>query len=112
AGPDDRRNVLDGADHAGIDHRLTDLGRIRIDEPDDLDAEIVTTFVEFLCEAEGHRVGAHEQQSLAWTEPAADPFPRQAPADDAAEDEQRRDEEHAPADDEVREPVVDGGKDE
>ena len=38
---DDRRDVLDRADDAGIDDRRADRGRIRIDEADDLDAELL-----------------------------------------------------------------------
>ena len=40
----------DRSDNAGIDDRRTHPGRIRIDEPDNFNAELVAVIVEFLCQ--------------------------------------------------------------
>ena len=42
-----RRDVVDGADHYGIEHRHTDAHRIRVDEPNDLDAELLPSLEQF-----------------------------------------------------------------
>ncbi len=78
AAADDGRNVVERADHAGIDDRLPDLRRIRIDEADDADAQFLAAFVQLARQRDGGVVGAHQQQPLARRDPLVEPGEQQA----------------------------------
>ncbi len=52
----DVRDVLDRADDAGIEQGRADLGRIRIDEADDLHAQFRLALVDLLGQGHGRRV--------------------------------------------------------
>ena len=81
-GANDRRDIGNRADDAGIEHRLADLCGIRIDESHDLHAERVTKLVKLTRQLDGSGPGADQQQPLARTERARDPLERDAPAGD------------------------------
>ena len=110
---DDRRNVLDRADDAGIDHRRADARRIGVDEADDLDAELVPRSNSSRASATAAGARADEQQPLARRARAcvSHSKARRQPSTSAITSS-AGDHEHAAADDQAREPEVDGREDE
>ena len=101
---DDRRNVLDRADHAGIDHRLPDHGGVGIDEADDADAEFVAALVQLPGERDGRRRWC-PRAAAARAAPCAVPSQSktQPPADDERDHEEGGDHEDAAAENHGRE---------
>jgi hypothetical protein len=79
--PDNRRNVVDHANHAGIEHGRPDPRRIRIDEPDNVNAHLVPPLVKLPRQLDRRRAGANDEQPLAWPHPATGPLEEQPPPD-------------------------------
>ena len=103
---DDAGNIVDGSDNAWIEQGRPDPRRIGIDEPDDFDAQLVPVIVQLRGESDGRAAGPDEQQPLARTDAAAQPFEHHAPDDDNREQQDRGDEKHAPPEDEAGKPEV------
>ena len=110
--PDDRRNVLDGADHSGIEDGLPHLGLIRVDEPDDLDAEFLAALEQLTRQRDRAGARADDQQALRRRQRRAHPIEREPPATNEHNDQRRANQEHASTDDRPGKPEVDGAKDE
>ena len=72
----------------GIEDRRADARRIRIDEADDLDAELVPPLEQLARQRDGRRAGADEQQPLARADLPAQPLEGHAPADHAEHDQE------------------------
>ncbi len=84
----DGRNVVDGADDAGIQTGGADARRIGIDEPDDLDAELMAPLEQLARQIDSRLALVPTSSSRSrGADVAAGPLERDAPADDQRDDE-------------------------
>ena len=102
-GAHDRRDVLDRANHARVEHRLAHACGIGIDEPDQLHADLAAHRVQLLRQRDGAGAGTDDEQALARRDVRHHPLEREAPADDGHDHQHGGDQDDAAADDQPRE---------
>src|SRR5215471_10991601 len=102
-----RRNIFNRADHAGIDDGHSDPEWVHVYEPDNLDAQLVSQLEHLTGECYRRRIGANQQQPLVRRQTTARPFEGDAPADHEGDDEQGGNQEHSASDDQRGKPEID-----
>ena len=78
----EHRDVLDRANDAGVQDGRADTRRIRIDEADNVDAELVAALVQLAGKLDGRRARADEEEPFARRRVPAEPRKDQPPRDD------------------------------
>ena len=107
----DRRDLGNRADDTRIDERRSDQLRIGVDEAHQLDAELLAAIEQLLRQRHRGAARADDQQALRGTDSEREPLERETPSGDQDDHERRGDHEHAAADDELRNPVVEHRQD-
>ena len=109
---DNRRDVLERADDTRVEDRRANPCRVRIDEPDNLNAKLVPALEHLARQCDRGGIRADEEKALARSDMTAHPLEPDSPAEDENDHQGCGNHEDAAADDQRRKPEIEGGQDE